>query len=237
MPELRSRLIVALDHPSFDSALGQVDALGEVVSFYKVGLELFAATGPSALFELHARQKSVFLDLKIHDILETAFRAAKAAASLGAALVTVHAAGGVAMMARAVEGAGERARILGVTVLTSLEQADLERDGHPLAVEALVVKRALLAEEAGCAGVVASPREVAAIRAAVRPDFLIVTPGIRPEVAASAGSVVGGDDQKRVATARQAIADGASAVVVGRPIRDAVSPKETAAELLRELEG
>jgi orotidine-5'-phosphate decarboxylase len=229
MRELRSRLIVALDHPNFDAAIGQVEGLGELVSFYKVGLELFTATGPTALFELRARKKSVFLDLKIHDIPETAYRATKVASALGAALVTVHAAGGVAMMERAVAGAGEKTGILAVTVLTSLERVDLDRDGHPLSVEALVVRRARLAQEAGCAGVVASPREVAAIRAAVRPDFLIVTPGVRPDGA-------GGDDQKRVATARQAIADGASAVVVGRPIRDAASPREAAASLLRELE-
>jgi orotidine-5'-phosphate decarboxylase len=180
----------------------------------------------------------VFLDLKLHDIPETVRRAARAAAVTGAELLTVHAAGGRAMLEAAVAGAAEGAdggapatRVLAVTVLTSLDVKSLDAVGTRVgSVEELVVKRALLARDAGCAGVIASPLEVRAIRAAVGHEPLIVTPGVR---AASAG----GDDQRRTGTARQAIADGASAVVVGRPIRDAADPVAAARALVAELQG
>lgn len=221
------RLIVALDHPSLEAALGAVDQLGDAAERYKVGLELYLAAGARAVEELTRRGKRVFLDLKLHDIPETVRRAAKLATADGVDLLTVHASGGRAMLAAAVEGAGARARVLAVTVLTSLDAGDLVADGNPMTVEDLVARRALLAEEAGCAGVIASPREVAAIRQVVRPEFLIVTPGIRPQQ--------GGDDQKRTATAREARAAGADAVVVGRPIRDAASPRAVALALIEEL--
>lgn len=221
------RLIVALDHPSLEAALLAVDQLGDAAERYKVGLELYLAAGARAVEELTHRGKRVFLDLKLHDIPETVRRAAKLATADGVDLLTVHASGGRAMLAAAVEGAGARARVLAVTVLTSLDAGDLVADGNPMTVEDLVARRALLAEEAGCAGVIASPREVAAIRQVVRPEFLIVTPGIRPQQ--------GGDDQKRTATAREARAAGADAVVVGRPIRDAASPRAVALALIEEL--
>ncbi|HEY7954493.1 MAG TPA: orotidine-5'-phosphate decarboxylase [Polyangia bacterium] len=221
------RLIVALDHPSLEAALLAVDRLGDAAERYKVGLELYLAAGARAVEELTHRGKRVFLDLKLHDIPETVRRAAKLATADGVDLLTVHASGGRAMLAAAVEGAGARARVLAVTVLTSLDAGDLVADGNPMTVEDLVARRALLAEEAGCAGVIASPREVAAIRQVVRPEFLIVTPGIRPQQ--------GGDDQKRTATAREARAAGADAVVVGRPIRDAASPRAVALALIEEL--
>jgi orotidine-5'-phosphate decarboxylase len=225
------RLIVALDHATLDDALAQVDRLGDAVERYKVGLELFTAAGPDAVAALTARKKRVFLDLKIHDIPETAHRAARAAGLLGADLVTVHAAGGRAMMARAVEGAraaGRDTRVLAVTVLTSLAERDLADDGMPLAVEDLVVRRARLAELAGCDGVIASPREVEKLRAHVSPRFLIVTPGVR-----SADEATG--DQERVGSARGARVAGADAVVVGRPIRDAADPRAVVARLVEEL--
>lgn len=223
------RLIVALDHPTLEAALAQVERLGDAARRYKVGLELYLASGGRAVGELARREKRVFLDLKLHDIPETVKRAAQVATAEGADLFTVHASGGRAMLEAAVEGAGARARVLAVTVLTSLDVTDLVSDGCPLTVEDLVVKRALLAEEAGCAGVIASPRELSALRRAVRPDFLIVTPGVRPGGAARA------DDQKRVATAREARAQGADAVVVGRPIRDAADPRAVALALAEEL--
>jgi orotidine-5'-phosphate decarboxylase len=226
------RLIVALDFPALAPALDQVDRLGDEVVRYKVGLELYLAVGDAALAALSERQKRVFLDLKLHDIPETVRRAARVAASRGADLLTVHAAGGKAMLAAAVEGARTgalEARVLAVTVLTSLDQGDLAADGHPLEVAELVVRRAALAREAGCAGVVASPREAAAIRAALGPDLLVVTPGVRP------GGAPAGDDQKRVASAAEARAAGADAVVVGRPIRDAARPLEVVRALLEEL--
>jgi orotidine-5'-phosphate decarboxylase len=236
-PGARDRLIVALDHPTLAAALAQVDALGELVARYKVGLELFSAAGPTAVAALVERGKRVFLDLKLHDIPETAHRAARAAAAQGIDLLTVHAAGGRAMMARAVEGARaaapyQRPKVLAVTVLTSLERRDLQEVGSDLAVDELVVRRARLAEGAGCDGVIASPREVAALRMSVREGFLIVTPGVRPTGAANEPA---GDDQKRVATAREARAAGADAVVVGRPIRNAEDPRAVARALLDEL--
>jgi len=225
------RLIVALDVTALDAALALIDRLGGAATRFKVGLELFCAEGPRAVEAVRARGGRVFLDLKLHDIPETVRRAARAAATSGAELLTVHAGGGAAMLEAAVAGAAEGggARVLAVTVLTSLDLADLAAVGTvATSVEALVVQRALLAQKAGCAGVVASVHEARAVRAAVGPGFLIVTPGVRP---------AGGEraDQKRVATAAEAVAAGADAVVVGRPIRDAADPRAAALALLAEL--
>jgi orotidine-5'-phosphate decarboxylase len=222
----KDRLIVALDHPSAKAALAQVDDLGDAVERYKVGLELYVAEGRALIDELHERDKRVFLDLKLHDIPETVRRAAEVASKMGVELLTVHAGGGRKMLEAAVAGAGAT-RVLAVTVLTSLDGADLAADGIADGVEAAVLRRAKLAEAAGCAGVIASPHEAAAVRAAVKPGFLVVTPGVR--LAESA------DDQKRVATPKAARAAGADAVVVGRPIRDAKDRRAAAAEFIREL--
>jgi orotidine-5'-phosphate decarboxylase len=225
------RLIVALDHPALGEALQQVDALGDAVERYKVGLELYLSAGARALSELRTRGKRVFLDLKLHDIPETVARAARVAAEQGADSMTIHSSGGREMMARAVEAAhavGD-VKVLAVTVLTSLDGADLARDGHAGTVEELVVRRARLADEAGCDGVICSPREAALVRKAVSPDFIIVTPGVRPGGSAT-------QDQKRTASARDARGAGADAVVVGRPIRDAGDPAAVVRMLLAELE-
>jgi len=224
----RERLIVALDHPSAKAALAQVDDLGDAVERYKVGLELFVAEGRPLIDELHERDKRVFLDLKLHDIPETVRRAAEVASQMGVELLTVHAGGGRKMLEAAVAGAGAT-RVLAVTVLTSLDGGDLAADGIGDGVEAAVLRRAQLAAAAGCAGVIASPQEAAAVRAVVEPGFLVITPGVR--LAASAAK----DDQKRVATPRAARAAGADAVVVGRPIRDAADRRAAAAEFIREL--
>jgi orotidine-5'-phosphate decarboxylase len=226
----RDRLIVALDHPNARAALEQVDGLGDAVERYKVGLELFIAEGRALVDELHERDKRVFLDLKLHDIPETVRRAAEVAAKMGVELLTVHAGGGRKMLEAAVAGAGAT-KVLAVTVLTSLDASDLAADGIAGSVEAAVTRRAKLAEAAGCAGVIASPQEAAAIRAAVKPGFLVITPGVR---LAESSAV---DDQKRVATPRSARQAGADAVVVGRPIRDAKDRRAAAAEFARELEG
>ncbi|MDB4969106.1 MAG: orotidine 5-phosphate decarboxylase [Myxococcales bacterium] len=222
----RDRLIVALDHPNAKAALAQVDDLGDAVERYKVGLELYVAEGRPLIDELHERDKRVFLDLKLHDIPETVRRAAEAASKMGVELLTVHAGGGRKMLESAVAGAGTT-RVLAVTVLTSLDAADLAADGIGDGVEAAVLRRARLAEAAGCAGVIASPHEAAAVRAVVKPGFLVITPGVRLGDSA--------DDQKRVATPRAARAAGADAVVVGRPIRDAKDRRAAAAEFVREL--
>src|SRR4051812_21955748 len=157
------------------------------------------------------------LDLKLHDIPETVARATSRVAELGAGLLTVHAGGGRAMLEAAVKAAGDSLRVLAVTVLTSLDDADLHDIGAQGPIGALVERRAELAIKAGCAGVVASPHEVAAVRAIAPPGFLIVTPGVRP-----AGAALG--DQKRVMTPKQARIAGADLVVVGRPLRDAPDP-------------
>ena len=212
-----SKVFVALDVATLAEAVALVDCLSGEAPRVKVGLELFAAEGPEAVRVFTSRGLEVFLDLKLHDIPETVRRAAEAASKLGARYLTVHASGGMAMLEAAVAGAGPTCGILAVTVLTSLANSDLEADGNSLTAEALCVRRARLAVEAGCAGVIASPREAAAIRAAVGAEPLIVTPGVRP-----AGSALG--DQKRVDTPAAAILAGASAVVIGRPIRDALDP-------------
>jgi len=223
----RERLIVALDHSTAEAAMKQVDELGDAVLRYKVGLELYLASGRAFVGKLRGAGKRVFVDLKLHDIPETVKRSATVVSHVGADLLTVHASGGRAMLEAAVSGAGADVRVLAVTVLTSLDAGDLAADGNPLPVEELVVRRARLAREAGCAGVVASPQEAAAIRAAVPAPFLIVTPGVRLAAAA--------DDQKRVATPRAAREAGADAVVVGRPIRDAEDRRAAVERFVREL--
>jgi orotidine-5'-phosphate decarboxylase len=222
-----NRLIAALDTPSRSDADAFVLRLAGVPSWVKVGLELFLAEGPSIVRDYTARGLSVMLDLKLHDIPETVGRATARVASLGAGLLTVHAGGGKAMLEAAVKAAGAT-KILAVTVLTSMDDADLAAVGAQGPVEDLVRRRADLAAAAGCHGVVASPREAAAIRARVPEGFLIVTPGVRP-----AGADAG--DQKRVTTPAQARTAGADMVVVGRPLRDAADAAGAARAIVAEL--
>jgi orotidine-5'-phosphate decarboxylase len=222
-----NRLIAALDTPSRAAADALVGKLDGVPSWVKIGLELFCAEGPSIVRELSARGLAIMLDLKLHDIPETVGRATANVAGLGAGLLTVHASGGHAMLEAAVKAAGDM-RILAVTVLTSLDDSDLAQIGAMAPVADLVKKRAQLAVAAGCHGIVASPHEVAILREVVPADFLVVTPGVRPE-----GSPVG--DQKRVMTPRQARAAGADLVVIGRPLRDSQNPAATARAIVEEL--
>ena len=224
-----NRLIAALDAPSRGEAEALTDRLAGVPSWVKLGLELFCAEGPAIVTDYVARGHRVMLDLKLHDIPQTVARATARIAALGAGLVTVHASGGQAMLEAAVRSAGAT-RVLAVTVLTSLDDADLAEIGSIGPVDALVTRLAALAIAAGCAGVVASPHEVAAIRAIAPRGFLIVTPGVRP-----AGAEVG--DQKRVMTPRQARDAGADLVVVGRPLRDAPDPAAAARAIVAELAG
>jgi len=222
-----NRLIAALDTPTRDEADTLIARLAGVPSWVKLGLELFCAEGPSLVRDYTRRGLAVMLDLKLHDIPETVARATAQVATLGAGLLTVHADGGRAMLEAAVKNAGEM-RVLAVTVLTSLDDADLAEIGATGPVGELVKRRAELALRAGCHGVVASPHEVALIRALVPDDFLIVTPGVRP-----AGAAHG--DQKRVTTPRQARTAGADLVVVGRPLRDAPDPAVAARAIVAEL--
>ncbi|HZJ66261.1 MAG TPA: orotidine-5'-phosphate decarboxylase [Kofleriaceae bacterium] len=222
-----NRLIAALDAPNRRDADALVERLDGVPSWCKIGLELFCAEGPGIVADYVARGRRVMLDLKLHDIPETVSRAASRVGSLGAGLLTVHAGGGRAMLEAAVKAAGDT-RVLAVTVLTSLDDADLAQIGAQGPVRELVVLRAQLAIAAGCAGVVASPHEIAPIRAIAPEGFLIVTPGVRP-----AGAAAG--DQKRVMTPREARAAGADLVVVGRPLRDAAGSAAAARSIVAEL--
>ncbi|HEV8675058.1 MAG TPA: orotidine-5'-phosphate decarboxylase [Methylomirabilota bacterium] len=229
----RDRLIVALDVPGLPEAEALLDRLAGVVSTFKVGAQLFTAAGPAAVELVRKRGGRVFLDLKYHDIPAQVAGAVGEAARLGVSMLTVHAAGGREMLraaAGAAAGAGrDRPRVLAVTVLTSLDRAALQRDLQvPLAVEGHVVHLAGLAREAGCDGAVASPQEARRLRATMGPDWLIVTPGIRP-----AGAEAG--DQARVATAAAARKAGADYVVVGRPITGAPDPLRAAEAILQEL--
>jgi orotidine-5'-phosphate decarboxylase len=222
-----NRLIAAIDTPARAEADALIARLGGVPSWLKLGLELFCAEGPGIVSDIVGRGHRVMLDLKLHDIPETVGRAAARVATLGAGLLTIHASGGRAMMEAAVKGAGAT-RVLAVTILTSMDAQDVVDVGFGGSVEDAVVKLAQLAQRAGCAGVVASPKEIRLIREAVGPNFLIVTPGIRP-----ADSQAG--DQKRVMTPREARAAGADLVVVGRPLRDAADPSAAARAVVAEL--
>lgn len=226
--DARQRLIVALDVPSWNEARALVERLEGLAVFYKVGLELYTAAGAAAVQALVAAHKQVFLDLKLLDVPETVTRAARVAAQGGATFLTVHEAG--ATVAAAVAGcAGQRLQILAVTVLTSMDAADLRAQGltHPL--ETIVLDRARRALAAGAAGVIASPAEVTAIKRDTAGRILVVTPGIRPAGAAA-------DDQKRLATPGAAIAAGADYLVVGRPITRAADPRAAAAAVLEEMQ-
>ncbi|HXH38626.1 MAG TPA: orotidine-5'-phosphate decarboxylase [Thermoanaerobaculia bacterium] len=223
-------LIVAIDRSSRDEILRLADALHGAVGMLKIGLQAFIANGPPIVRDVMARGLKVFLDLKIHDIPNTAKRAVAEAAALGAAMLTVHVSGGQAMLRESVKAAeGSGTALLGVTVLTSLDDTELHRIGFPGTSLETALRMAKLAQESGLRGVVASPHEVAAIREACGSGMRIVVPGIRPE-----GSEAG--DQRRTTTPAAAIAAGADYIVVGRPITDAGDPRAAALTLVDSLE-
>jgi orotidine-5'-phosphate decarboxylase len=232
MHDGRDNLIVALDVPDGDGARALVRELGETVSFYKVGKELFTAQGPTVVLDLIACGKKVFLDLKFHDIPNTVAAAVRSAAALGVSLLTVHASGGSKMLKAAVEAAVQselKPTILAVTVLTSLSADDLEEVGVVGGVESQVLRLASLAINAGCGGIVASAQEAALLRQRLGTGFTLVTPGIRP-----AGGIAA--DQARVVTPEDAIRAGASYLVVGRPITAAADPKKAARAITLQIE-
>jgi orotidine-5'-phosphate decarboxylase len=220
-------IIVALDVESADEARTLVRHLGGRVTFYKVGMELYAAAGMEIVRELIDEGMDVFLDLKLYDIPETVKRAVAQVAKLPVRLLTVHAVGSV--MRAAVEGRdGAGLKLLGVTVLTSFGPDDLADLGYSCGISDLVATRTGQAMEAGLDGVVSSPLEVAAVRRIAGPDAVLVTPGVR-----SAGSATG--DQKRVATPAEAVRNGADYLVIGRQITRAADPASEAARVLEEI--
>src|SRR5580692_3979845 len=213
MLTIKDRLAIALDLPNEHEAMKLVDRLGNTCQWFKVGMELYYATGNRIVHQLRDRGFNVFLDLKLHDIPNTVAGAVRSATQAGASLLTIHASGGSAMMSAAAEAATAPGspRLLAVTVLTSMDANELAGIGISASPAEQVLRLARLALASGINGMVCSPEEVALLRKETGPDSLLVVPGIRP-----AGSAVG--DQKRVATPTQAIADGASLLVVGRPI-------------------
>lgn len=237
MPDGRKRIAVALDAAERGRILALARAVGPEVGVLKVGLEAFCAHGPDLVREV-AAIAPVFLDLKLHDIPNTAGGAAAAAARTGAAILNVHAGGGREMMRAAGERAREAAaaaslpapRVVAVTVLTSLDAAALADVGLAGTPREAALRLALLARESGLDGVVCSPEEIEAIRAACGPGFLLVVPGIRP-----AGSAAG--DQKRIATPASAARAGADLLVVGRPITGAADPAAAARAIASEIDG
>lgn len=222
------RLIVALDVPRARDALALADALGDSVSFYKIGLELFAAGEARPLIsELKKRDCRIFADLKLFDVPETVARATAQIAESGADFLTVH--GNDAMMRAAAAAKGARLKILAVTALTSLDDGDLRDLGFACDARALVLSRAVRALECGCDGVVSSGLEVRSLRQAAAGKLILVVPGVRPLANRPP------DDQKRVASPAQIVRDGGDYLVVGRPIRDAADPRAAAKNIVREI--
>jgi len=227
-PNAAQRLIVALDLESVEEARAMIEKLGGAVGCYKIGLELLFAGGADLARELIGEGKDVFIDAKLLDIPRTVERATAAIARMGAKFLTVHGHDRQTLEAAATGRGKSRLKLLAVTVLTSVDGGDLAQQGVAIPAEDLVAQRAKFAKQAGFDGVVASPEEVGAIRAAVGPKLAIVTPGIRP-----AGSARG--DQKRVATPAKAIKNGADYLVVGRPILLAEDPLKAAKAIAREI--
>lgn len=233
-----NRIIAALDVHTLDDMKDLVSRLGDSISFYKVGMELFYSIGPDAVAYLKDQGKQVFLDLKVHDIPNTAAQSLRALTRLGADFMTIHGTGGRAMMEAAAEAAADEAaklgirrpRLLAVTVLTSMDEKAWEEIGGRYSVAETVRRLAALAREAGIDGTVSSPYEARAVRDLCGPDFLIVTPGIRPSFAAA-------NDQKRFTTPAQALQSGASHLVIGRPITKADDPRQAAQQITAEIQG
>ena len=225
---MKDKLIIALDVETPAKALDLVRQLHSIAGMFKVGSQLFTSAGPQIVRDIIALDSKVFLDLKFHDIPHQVSGAARAAAELGVSLFTIHASGGSEMMRRAVDAVSEtEAKVLAITVLTSIDATILSEIGVTSSPGDSVLRLVKLAEAAGVDGVVASPQEIESIRRVV-PGFLIVTPGIRPATSQS-------EDQKRIATPATAIAAGASYLVVGRPITGAANPLETAREIVAEM--
>lgn len=231
------RLIVALDFHNMDKVKALVTELGDSVIYYKVGMELFYSVGTEVIAYLREQKKEIFLDLKLHDIPNTTAQGLASLMKLGITMLNVHATGGYTMMKTAVKKLEKQAytlntprpKLIAVTILTSMNETDWQGLGQTMKIQEQVVRLAKLTKEAGLDGVVASPREAALIRQACGDDFLIVTPGVRP-----VGAAV--NDQSRIATPASALENGASHLVVGRPITAAADPKAAAQKIIAEME-
>jgi len=228
--EAKDRLAVALDFPSATAALAFVERLDGCCRWFKVGMELFYAEGGGLVHTLREKGFEVFLDLKLHDIPNTVAGAVRSVSTTGASLLTIHAAGGERMMVAAAEAAQAPGspRLLAVTVLTSMDEQDLRGIGVERSPRDQALRLALLAQRAGIGGMVCSAEELALLRGELGSDPFLVVPGIRP-----AGAAIG--DQRRVATPGSAIRQGASMLVVGRPITQADEPVRAAAAILAEI--
>lgn len=227
----RQRLIVALDVPNAAAASVLLDRLDDTCAWFKVGLELFVAAGPAVLEPILRRGYNVFLDLKLYDIPNTVAAAVRSASSLGVSMLTLHAAGGPEMLAAARDAAfsvPNPPELLAVTVLTSMDAAQVNAIGIPRSPAEQVDVLVRMGLHAGMRGFVCSPREVATLRTLTGPEGVLVIPGIRP-----AGSAAG--DQKRTATPAEALRAGASYLVVGRPITQAANPAQAAEAILAEM--
>ena len=230
---MKEKICLALDVSSRKEAMDLVRPLSDLTGMFKVGMQLFTAEGPSLIREIIGVGGKVFLDLKFHDIPNTVKSAAVEAARLGVSMMTIHTAGGTGMMQAVASDLHQKfgtakPLVVGVTVLTSLDDKALGDMGIASGMDAQVVRMAKLAESSGLDGVVCSPREIQMIRTALRPDFKIVTPGIR-----MSGQSV--DDQQRTATPREAIAAGADYIVVGRAVTHAPDPRNALETLLQGL--
>jgi orotidine-5'-phosphate decarboxylase len=225
----KEKIIVALDVPNLASAVSLVDELGETISWVKVGLQLFTAEGPAIVHAMKNRGLKVFLDLKFHDIPHTAREAVRSAVALGAGMATIHLSGGSQMVQSAVEASKNSSLlVLGVTVLTSLDDDQLSEIGVQRNAEQQVLALVALGQRCGLRGVVCSPLEIAALRSKFGNSLTVVTPGVRP----SDSSI---DDQRRVMTPAEALGAGADFLVIGRPITAAASPRQAAARIADEI--
>jgi len=230
----KDRLIFALDVPDRNEAERYVHLLGNVVGCFKIGLELFIKEGPDILKMVKENSSaSIFLDLKLHDIPATVRSALRSAATHGVRFITIHGSDGESILQTASEVKGSGLEVLAVTVLTSVSESQLSGLGYKenLSLNQLVLERALCAEKSGCAGVICSGAEVAAIKNTCGAGFKAVVPGIRP-----AWGEVKADDQSRIVTPKDAITNGADLIVVGRPIRDASEPAVAAGKIVDEIQ-
>ena len=224
----RERLIIALDLPRAEDAVALARDLSGDVSFFKIGLQLYTAAGPDIVRAIGDGGVKIFLDLKLHDIPNTVAKAVAAAAELRVAMLTIHLSGGSRMIEAAVAAAPPELLLLGVTVLTSVDEATLRETGVSGAVADQALRLARLGTDAGIRGLVASPHEVVALRAALPNDVQIVTPGVRPTWSAA-------DDQKRFTTPREALQNGANYLVIGRPVTAHAQPREALDRIIREI--